>query len=84
MHPNERTLETFYSAFARLDPDTMAPCYASDASFGDDAFALRGHDLVTGTPILLPGWTPFLRSKVRRTAAANLHTYLARRRQGGH
>jgi len=166
MHPNEQTLEKFYSAFARLDPDTMAQCYAPDASFDDEAFSLRGHEQVTGmwhmlcdatrakgrdvwqldysdvqadaaggqahweahyrfsatgrmvhnvingrftftpqgliathrdrfdfwtwarqalgTPGLLLGWTPFLRSKVRKTAAANLHTYLARRKQGGH
>lgn len=166
MHPNEQTLEKFYSAFARLDPDTMAQCYAPDASFDDEAFSLRGHEQVTGmwhmlcdatqakgrdvwkldysdlkadasagqahwevhyrfsatgrmvhnvidgrftftpqgliathrdrfdfwawarqalgTPGLLLGWTPFLRSKVRRAAAANLHTYLARRKQGGH
>lgn len=84
MHPNERTLEKLYSAFARLDPDTMAQCYAPDASFDDEAFSLRGHEQVTGTPGLLLGWTPFPRSKVRKTAAANLHTYLARRKQGGH
>lgn len=48
MHPNEQTLEKFYSAFARLDPDTMAQCYAPDASFDDEAFSLRGHEQVTG------------------------------------
>ncbi len=31
MHPNQATLEKFYSAFARLDLDTMATCYAPDA-----------------------------------------------------
>ena len=31
-----------------------------------------------GTPGLLLGWTPFLRAKVRATAAANLRRYLAR------
>lgn len=30
-----------------------------------------------GTPGLLLGWTPFLRNKVRATAAANLKKYLA-------
>jgi len=30
-----------------------------------------------GTPGLLLGWTPFLRSKVRATAAGNLQKYLA-------
>lgn len=32
-----------------------------------------------GTPGLLLGWTPFLRNKVRATAAANLKKYLASR-----
>ena len=31
MHPNQQTIEMFYGAFARLDPDTMARCYADDA-----------------------------------------------------
>ena len=31
-----------------------------------------------GAPGLLLGWTPFLRAKVRATAAANLRRYLAR------
>jgi hypothetical protein len=166
MHPNEQTLEKFYSAFARLDSATMAQCYAPDVSFDDEAFSLRGHEQVTGmwhmlcdatkakgrdvwkleysdiqadttggrahweahyrfsatgrmvhniidgqftftplgliathrdrfnfwawsrqalgTPGLLLGWTPFLQGKVRKTAATNLHTYLARRKQGGH
>lgn len=166
MHPNEQTLEKFYSAFARLDSDTMAQCYAPDVSFDDEAFSLRGHEQVAGmwhmlcdatkakgrdvwkleysdiladatggrahweahyrfsatgrmvhniidgqftftpqgliathrdrfnfwawsrqalgTPGLLLGWTPFLQGKVRKTAGSNLHTYLARRKQGGH
>ena len=162
MHPNQQTLEKFYNAFARLDADTMAQCYASDAAFDDEAFSLRGHAQVTGmwhmlcevtkakgrdvwkltysdiqadanigqahweahyrfsatgrmvhnvidgrftfdpqglisthrdrfdfwawsrqalgTPGLLLGWTPFLRNKVRATAAANLQKYLAGRK----
>ena len=48
MHPNQATLEKFYSAFARLDSDTMATCYAPDAAFDDEAFSLRGHREVTG------------------------------------
>jgi hypothetical protein len=48
MHPNQTTLEKFYTAFARLDSDTMATCYAPDASFDDEAFSLRGHEQVTG------------------------------------
>ncbi|MDB5963850.1 MAG: nuclear transport factor 2 family protein [Polaromonas sp.] len=48
MHPNQTTLENFYTAFARLDADTMAGCYAPDAAFDDAVFSLRGHEQVTG------------------------------------
>ena len=48
MHPNQATLEKFYAAFAQLDADTMATCYAPDAQFDDEAFSLRGHREVTG------------------------------------
>ena len=48
MHPNQVTLEKFYNAFAHLDVDTMATCYAADAQFDDEAFSLRGHDQVMG------------------------------------
>ncbi len=159
MHPNQATLEKFYTAFAQLDTDTMATCYAPDASFDDEAFSLRGqsqvmgmwrmlcettqakaladwrlvysgvqadantgkahweadyrfsatgrlvHNVIDGvfefndqglitrhrdsfnfwrwshqalgTPGLLLGWTPFLRQKVRSTAAANLQKFMA-------
>ena len=159
MHPNQATLEKFYTAFARLDVDTMATCYAADAAFDDEAFSLRGREQVVGmwrmlcettkakaladwklvysgieadaktgkahweadyrfsatnrlvhnaidgvftftdqgliathrdsfnfwkwsqqalgTPGLLLGWTPFLRHKVRTTAAANLQKFMA-------
>jgi hypothetical protein len=159
MHPNQATLEKFYTAFARLDTEPMASCYAPDAAFDDEAFSLRGHDQVMGmwrmlcettkarsladwklvysgveanaktgkahweadyrfsatgrrvhnvidgvfefndqglitrhrdsfsfwswsrqalgTPGLLLGWTPFLRQKVRSTAAANLQKFMA-------
>jgi ketosteroid isomerase-like protein len=39
---NEQTLRRFYDAFAQLDADTMAACYAPDATFDDEAFSLRG------------------------------------------
>ncbi|MFO1245953.1 MAG: nuclear transport factor 2 family protein [Ramlibacter sp.] len=42
MHPNADTLTKFYAAFARLDTDTMASCYADDVAFDDEAFSLRG------------------------------------------
>lgn len=48
MHPNHTTLENFYAAFARLDADTMAACYAPDAQFEDEAFSLRGHAQIGG------------------------------------
>ena len=48
MNPNQRSIETFYSAFARLDADTMAQCYAEDASFEDEVFSLRGRREVAG------------------------------------
>ena len=48
MHPNQQTIEMFYGAFARLDPDTMARCYAEDAVFADEVFSLHGKQQVTG------------------------------------
>lgn len=48
MHPNQQTLENFYAAFARLDADSMAACYAPDAAFDDAAFSLRGQREVGG------------------------------------
>jgi len=48
LNPNQQTLETFYSAFAKLDVDTMATCYAPDAVFDDEVFSLRGRDEVMG------------------------------------
>ena len=47
MHPNQQTIEMFYGAFARLDPDTMARCYADDAVFADEVFSLHGKREVT-------------------------------------
>ena len=48
MHPNQTRLEQFYAAFARLDADAMAACYAPDARFDDEVFSLRGHAQVSG------------------------------------
>ena len=48
MHPNQQTLETFYSAFARLDSAAMADCYAGEAAFDDEVFSLRGKSEVAG------------------------------------
>ena len=38
MHPNAELLTRFYSAFAEKDHDTMARCYADDATFSDPVF----------------------------------------------
>ncbi|MEO8119925.1 MAG: nuclear transport factor 2 family protein [Rhodoferax sp.] len=42
MNTNEQTLSRFYTAFANLDADTMASCYAEDVAFDDPVFSLRG------------------------------------------
>jgi len=42
------TIEKLYSAFAKLDADTMATCYAPDAGFDDEAFSLRGRGQIGG------------------------------------
>jgi ketosteroid isomerase-like protein len=41
MEPRQ-TIETLYAAFARLDGEAMAGCYAEDATFDDEVFSLRG------------------------------------------
>lgn len=48
MHPNEQTLTRFYTAFAALDADTMAACYAEDATFTDPAFSLYDRRDISG------------------------------------
>ena len=48
MHPNAQTLTKFYSAFATLDTDTMATCYADEVAFDDEVFSLRGKAEVMG------------------------------------
>jgi ketosteroid isomerase-like protein len=37
-HPNDELIERFYAAFARLDGDAMAACYAPGAGFSDPVF----------------------------------------------
>lgn len=48
MNTNEQTIAKLYTAFAELDADTMASCYAEDATFDDPAFALKGRAEVAG------------------------------------
>lgn len=157
MTPHD-TITEFYTAFAALDTQRMAACYADDATFEDEAFNLNGkqeimgmwsmlcdgaramapgdwkfsfsdvqasgstgtahwepiyrfsvtkrmvHNVIDasftfdaqgkilthrdhfdfwrwsrmalGAPGMLLGWSPFLRSKVRQQASANLRKYL--------
>jgi len=39
---SRQTIEALYAAFARLDGAAMQACYAEDARFDDEVFALRG------------------------------------------
>ena len=48
MHPNQRTLQDFYEAFAALDAEAMERCYAEDARFEDEVFKLQGRREVAG------------------------------------
>ena len=57
MHPNAQTLTRFYTAFAALDADTMATCYADDVVFEDEVFSLRGKREVSGMWHMLCGTT---------------------------
>ena len=45
---SRKTIETLYAAFARLDADAMAACYAENARFDDAAFSLAGRSEVGG------------------------------------
>ena len=45
---NRKTIENLYAAFARLDADGMAQCYAEDAVFEDEVFKLNGKREVMG------------------------------------
>jgi hypothetical protein len=42
------TIERFYAAFARLDGAAMQACYAPDARFDDEVFALQGARQIGG------------------------------------
>jgi ketosteroid isomerase-like protein len=45
MHANARTIEVFYTAFARRDAQGMIACYAPDVAFSDPVFPLlRGEE----------------------------------------
>jgi SnoaL-like domain len=42
------TIHELYSAFAALDTQRMAACYAPNATFEDEAFSLRGKEEIMG------------------------------------
>jgi ketosteroid isomerase-like protein len=48
VHRNQQTIADFYGAFAALDAQAMAGCYAPDAVFEDEVFNLRGRREVAG------------------------------------
>jgi ketosteroid isomerase-like protein len=48
MHSNQQTIKTLYNAFAQLDAEGMATCYADEATFEDAVFTLNGKREVMG------------------------------------
>ena len=45
MDANEHLISKFYTAFQKLDPNSMNGCYSDDIVFSDPAFGLlRGHE----------------------------------------
>ena len=45
-HPNVVLIDRFYAAFAALDADAMAACYAPQVKFRDPVFTLDGREQV--------------------------------------
>ncbi|NJS37181.1 MAG: nuclear transport factor 2 family protein [Brachymonas sp.] len=45
---SQATITELYSAFAALDTQRMARCYASNATFEDEAFSLKGQAEIMG------------------------------------
>lgn len=73
MTDHRRTIETFYGAFARLDPDAMEPCYAEDVTFEDEVFSLRGKREVMGMWRMLCAATKDKGADVWRLEFGNVH-----------
>ncbi len=45
MHPNAKTIETFYTSFGKRDAEGMVACYAPDVAFSDAVFTdLKGEE----------------------------------------
>jgi limonene-1,2-epoxide hydrolase len=46
MHPNEKLIESFYTAFQNLDAEAMIDCYHAEVRFSDPVFpALKGRQV---------------------------------------
>ncbi len=52
---SEKTIRALYEAFAKLDGDAMAACYAETAQFDDEVFSLQGKREVGGMWRMLCG-----------------------------
>ncbi len=48
MTPQAQTLTRLYTAFAALDADGMAQCYADNVEFDDEVFSLKGKEQTMG------------------------------------
>ena len=48
MNRNAETIAKLYAAFAALDPDAMASCYADGVQFDDEVFSLKGKEQTMG------------------------------------
>ena len=60
MNNNEELIQTFYSAFARLDYTTMQSCYAHDPIFNDPVFGiLQGEEVKAMWEMLCKSATDF-------------------------
>jgi limonene-1,2-epoxide hydrolase len=70
---NEKTIETFYNAFARLEPDAMAACYADDVAFDDEVFSLRGKRETMGMWRMLCALTREKGADVWQLRFSNVH-----------
>lgn len=71
MPDNDATIQRFYAAFAACDGQTMASCYAPDATFTDPVFVgLRGAE-VGGMWTMLTGRATDLRIELVEHAASD-------------
>lgn len=73
MNANERTIENFYNAFARLDADAMAVHYDDDVAFDDEVFSLRGKQQVMGMWRMLCAATKEKGADVWKLRFGNVH-----------